>query len=442
MIKKLYIKTWGCQINEYDSDRITSHLKETKEYIMTSSLYEADLIILNTCSVRYKTQKKLYDMLGRIKQIKCKKKLIVAVGGCVAVQEKSNLFLFKNVVDIIFTPKSIDNICNLLKGYEINKCKVIDLKQFNQKKYFYYNSQHKKSLSYVPIMEGCNKFCSYCIVPYTRGREVSRNPEDIILEICNLSKIGVKEIKLLGHNVNAYDGIFKNGKKCNFSFLLHLISEIDSIQRISFISSHPNNFTKDVIDAYKRLPKIVDTLHLPVQSGSNKILKLMGRQYSIEDYKKIIFNLLEVRPKMLFSSDFIIGFPGEKDSDFNLTLKLINDIKFDNGYAFIYSPRPGTAALNIKKDKVDILEKKNRLYKIQKLLKNNYYFWSRKLLHTTQSVLVEGYSKRNKNFLFGRTFNGKIVYLQIPRTSNMLGNIINVNINKFENNCLYGEVIS
>ncbi len=429
-------------MNKYDSSKIIAYLlKYFNNFIITKNILKSDFIILNTCSVRQKAQNKLLYFFDKIKKVKIiNPNLIVAVGGCIAVQEKEKLFLKFNLIDIIFGTHNIKKLPFLIKNFQKNKNKIIYVKFTNKinkniNSINYYNSIISKS--FVSIMEGCNKFCSYCIVPFLRGKEISRTPEDIINEIYNIVNMGIVEINLLGQNVNAYSSFFNNGKKCNFSNLLYLISEIDNVKRIRFTTSHPSNFNNDLITAYKNISKIVDFLHLPVQSGSDRILKIMKRNYTINDYKKIIDNLLNIRPNMIFGSDFIVGFPTENKDDFNLTLKLIYDIKFDSSYSFIYSPRPGTKSFYMK-DNISIFEKKNRLYKLQKLLYDNSVYWNNILLNSIQEIIVEGISKRN-NFYYGRSRNNKIIYFKSGR--NLLGKLLNIKVNLIKNNCLYGKLI-
>ncbi len=430
-------------MNKYDSNKIISYLfNSSKKYFLVNSLLNADLIILNTCSVRKKAEYKLYSYLNEIKVIKKKNNnLIVIVCGCIASKEKNKLFYKWNIIDIICGTQNIKNIPILIDNFYKNKKKILDVnfsKKLKKNIFHINNNSNFLDKTFVTIMEGCNKFCSYCIVPFTRGTQISRFPEDIISEIKYLVYNGICEVNLLGQNVNSYLSYFSDGKKCNFSYLLNLISEIKGIKRIKFISSHPIDFKKDIILCYKNIPKIVDYLHLPVQSGSNRILNIMKRNYNIKYYKNIINKILDIRPNMLFGSDFIIGFPSEDDYDFNLTLKLIKEIKFDTSYAFIYSPREGTKSYNIKND-VSILIKKERLNKIQYLLNKNCIYWSKKMINSIQSVLVEGYTKRN-NYYYGRCFNNKIVYFKSNRY-NLIGNIIDIKILKNKNSSLYGIIL-
>ncbi len=430
-------------MNKYDSNKILSYLfKSSNKYILVSDLFKSDVIILNTCSVRQKAQDKLFNYLNKIESIKINNpNLIVAVGGCIATQEKGKLFSKNKIIDIIFGTQNIKDISYLINYFIKNKKKIIKI-NFNNNINKNINNLYidKKYINntYVSIMEGCDKFCSYCIVPYTRGRQISRTPMSIISEICYLSSKGICEVNLLGQNVSAYSSFLSNGKKCDFSCLLNLISEIDNIKRIKFTTSHPNDFNKDIISCYKNNSKIVDYLHLPVQSGSDRILKMMKRNYTIESYKKIIYDLLLIRPNMIFGSDFIVGFPSENDNDFKLTLNLINEIKFDNSYAFLYSPRKGTRSYEIK-DNTSLLIKKQRLYKIQNLLYNNSIYWSKKMLNTKQEVLVEGITKKN-NFYYGRSLNNKIIYFKSINNNSLIGKIINILVLYNKNSSLYGKI--
>ncbi len=443
MCKNLYIKTWGCQINKYDSDKIISYLfNSSKKYFLVDSWLKANIIILNTCSVRKKAEYKLYSYLNEIKEFKKKNNsIVVIVCGCIASKEKDKLFSKWKVIDIICGTQNIKNISFLIDNFYKNKKKIIDVNfsENIEKNIFYLNKDNNYlHNTFVTIMEGCNNFCSYCVVPYTRGKQISRSPENIIYEIKYLVSKGICEVNLLGQNVNSYISYLSNGKKCNFSYLLNLISEIDGIKRIKFTSSHPLDFKKDVILCYKNIPKIVDYLHLPVQSGSDRILNIMRRNYNIKYYKNIIYKLLNIRPNILFSTDFIVGFPSEKECDFKLTLDLIKEIKFDNSYVFIYSPRKGTKSYSIKDD-ISMLIKKKRLNKIQSLLNKNSIYWSKKMLKTNQKVLVEGYAKRN-NYYYGRCFNNKIVYFKSNRY-NLIGKIIDIKILENKNSSLYGFIL-
>ncbi len=430
-------------MNHYDSNKIKFYL-HYNNYIIVNSLLDVNIIILNTCSVRQKAQDKLFFFLDRIKDIKKKNNdIIVAVGGCVSVQEKENIFLRSNIVDIVFGPQTLHKIVDFISKFEKDKKKIIDVEFSNIEKdkdfsIDFNTNLNRRSLSYVSIMEGCNKCCAYCIVPFTRGKEISRLPENIISEICRLSLYGISEVNLLGQNVNAYCSVFKNNKKCNFSDLLKLISKIKGIKRIRFTTSHPNNFTDELINTYSKINKIVNFLHLPIQSGSNRILKLMRRNYTVKYYKELIKKILFIRKNMIFASDFIVGFPTENKKDFKLTLDLISEIKFDNSFVFIYSPRPNTISSKML-DNISIEEKKYRLNKINNLLYLNSIYWLNKMLYSTQTVLVENISNKNLGFYYGYTENNKIIYFK--GNKELLGQLVNIKIIKLYKNSLYGTLI-
>lgn len=439
-MKYIYIKTWGCQMNEYDSSMIANLLKKEKNYLLTSLIEQASILILNTCSIREKAQEKLFHQLGRWKKIKNNNpEIIIAVGGCVAVQEGKNIFKRANYVDIVFGTQTLHRLPNMISEIENNKKCTIDV-SFPKLEKFKYTPKPitTKYTEIVSIMEGCNKYCSFCIVPYTRGHELSRPCNDILFEISNLAKHGVREINLLGQNVNAYKGLTLNGKICRFSELIRLVSKINGIDRIRFITSHPIEFTDDIIAVYKDTPKLVSFLHLPVQSGSNKILKLMKRLYTVEDYKLIIKKLIIVRPNIQISSDFIVGFPGESEEDFQQTMNLIKDINFDMSFSFIYSSRPKTPAAKMK-DNITIEEKKKRLYILQNRINIQTMLWSRKMFGSTQSILVEGVSNKNIMELFGRTENNRIVTFK--GSPNMIGQFVNLKINQIHTHSLKGTLI-
>ncbi len=429
-------------MNHYDSDKILNYLKINNHKIVDNYI-DSDLIILNTCSIRKKSEYKVFNFLERLRSFKKEKdNLIICICGCLSTQEKEKIFLRNDLIDIVCGPQSIHKLNKLIYKFIKYKKKLIDIKSYKidknniNNKIFNYNNI--KLNTYVTIIEGCNKFCSYCIVPFTRGKEISRSPEKILDEICYLSNNNVCEINLLGQNVNAYSGIFNNGDLCSFSNLLNLISKINNIKRIRFTTSNPYNFSDDIINAYKNINKIVNYLHLPVQSGSNKILKLMRRKYDIEFYKDLVKRILYVRPNMIFSTDFIVGFPGESEKDFLLTLDLINELKFDHSYIFMYSPRPGTESFYMK-DNIDLIEKKRRFREIKYLIDNNIIYWNKKMLNNKYDILVEGFSKKNSKFLFGKTENNRKVYF--IGNKNMLGKIISVKINDISNkNYLYGNL--
>ncbi|QCI27276.1 tRNA (N6-isopentenyl adenosine(37)-C2)-methylthiotransferase MiaB [Buchnera aphidicola] len=437
--KKFYIKTWGCQMNEYDSLIISNMLKK-KKYIFTKIFYEADILILNTCSIREKAQEKLFHQLGRWKEIKNKNKnIIIAVGGCVANQEGKKILKRAKFIDVIFGTQTLHRLPEMIEK-KIKKNKfIIDISFPKIEKFKnIIQPMYKNYSASISIMEGCNKYCSFCIVPYTRGKEISRPFYDIIKEISLLSENGIREIQLLGQNVNSYKYIDKNNIKYTFAKLLNDIALIPKIKRIKFITSNPMDFTDDIIEMYSKIPKIVSFLHLPIQSGSNKILKLMKRPYSIQKYKNIIQKLRIARPNIQISSDFIVGFPGETQLDFEKTMKIISEINFDMSFSFIYSSRPGTPASKLK-DNISIFEKKNRLKILQKQIKIQTLNWSKKMINSTQKILVENiFDKKNNQFL-GKTENNRTVIFYSQK--NVIGKIIKVKIINKNKKFLEGQCI-
>ncbi|XBC44641.1 MAG: tRNA (N6-isopentenyl adenosine(37)-C2)-methylthiotransferase MiaB [Buchnera aphidicola (Schlechtendalia peitan)] len=435
--KKIYIKTWGCQMNEYDSSMITQLLEKKHQFKQTHIPELADVLILNTCSIREKAQEKVFHQLGRWKKLKeLNPKIIIAVGGCVATQEGKEIYKRAKYVDIIFGTQTLHRLPDMIQKIKKNNTHIIDIEfplieKFDSIEY----PTSPGATAYVTIIEGCNKFCSFCIVPYTRGHEISRPVDDILLEISILSQRGVREINLLGQNVNAYRGQTFDGKICRFSELLRLVSLIDGIDRIRFTTNNPIEFTDDIIDVYSDIKKIVSFLHLPVQSGSNRILKLMKRAHNIQEYKNIIKKIIKNRPNIQISSDFIVGFPGETQEDFEETLQFIKDMNFDMSFSFIYSSRPGTPASELP-DTLTIDEKKQRLYTLQKLINQNTKSWNEKMLGSIQSVLIEGPSRKNPMELYGRTENNRIVNFE--GNPNMIGKFVNLKITKINSNSLKG----
>ncbi|WP_343153417.1 tRNA (N6-isopentenyl adenosine(37)-C2)-methylthiotransferase MiaB [Buchnera aphidicola (Mindarus keteleerifoliae)] len=442
-MKKIHIKTWGCQMNEYDSSIISNlFLLNKKKYCLTDTPFKADVLILNTCSIREKAKEKLFHQLGRWKKIKEKNpKIIIAVGGCVATQEGKEIYNRANYVDIIFGTQTIHRLPNMINEIQKNKTFLIDISFPTEEKFdSLLEPRVSKLSSYVSIMEGCNKYCSFCIVPYTRGVEVSRKCDDVLFEIVSLAKKGIKEIHLLGQNVNAYKGETAYGGICSFSELIELIAEIKEIKRIRFTTSHPVEFTRKIINVYEKVPKLVNFLHLPVQSGSNRILKLMKRGHTISDYKKIISELLLIRPKMQISSDFIVGFPGETKKDFYKTIKLIEEINFDMSFSFIYSPRPGTPASIMKDNETSYSEKKIRLDLLQKRIRKQALNWTKKMMNSIQIILVEGVSKKNISELYGKTENNRTAYFQ--GLSTMIGKFVKIKITNTFINSVRGIFIN
>ncbi len=352
MQKKLFIKTFGCQMNEYDSDKMADVLGVSDDLVKTDTIEDADVVLFNTCSVREKAQEKVFSDLGRVRELKLKNpNLVIGVGGCVASQEGAAIIKRAPYVDVVFGPQTLHRLPDLLKQRRDTGRPQIDI-SFPEIEKFDHLPPAKTDgpTAFVSIMEGCSKYCSYCVVPYTRGEEVSRRFDDVLAEIGQLAAQGVHEITLLGQNVNAFRGEMADGESADFALLIEYIAEIDGIERIRYVTSHPKEFTQRLIDVYARVPKLVNHLYLPAQHGSDKILAAMKRGYTGLEYKSIIRRLREVRPEMAVSSDFIVGFPGETEADFEALMKLIDDIGFDNSFSFIFSPRPGTPAANLTDD--------------------------------------------------------------------------------------------
>ena len=437
MDKKLYIKTYGCQMNEYDSGKISDLLAESDAVSETSAPDEADIILFNTCSVREKAEEKVFSDLGRIKHLKRKNpNLIVGVGGCVASQEGANIVKRAPYVDIVFGPQTLHRIPSMIRKVQNDRKSQIDISFPEIEKFDHLPTKSRSSATaFVSIMEGCSKYCSFCVVPYTRGTEFSRSVFDIIPEVRYLVKNGVKEITFLGQNVNAY---YDRKEKLDFASLLELASSINGLERIRYTSSHPREVTSSLIKAYKRLPKLVDQLHLPVQSGSDKILSAMKRGYTALEYKSIIKKLRLSRPSLSLTSDFIVGFPGETDNDFEKTLNLVDELKFDGSYSFAYSDRPGTPAAQLPK-KIDKITKFARLKILQEKLDKYALHHSYEMLGKNENVLIEGLSKRNTKELMGRTQNNRVVNL--IGTTNLIGKIIPVLITDVKKHSLRGELI-
>ena len=441
MSKKLHIKTWGCQMNEYDSQKMADLLDATNGYQLTEEAGEADVILLNTCSIREKAQEKVFHQLGRWKLLKDDKPdLIIGVGGCVASQEGDSIRQRAPFVDVIFGPQTLHRLPEMIKQVQGNKgSSVVDISFPEIEKFDRLPEPKAEGPSaFVSIMEGCSKYCTFCVVPYTRGEEVSRPLDDVLLEVAQLAEQGVREVNLLGQNVNAYRGETHDGEICYFSDLLRYVAAIDGIDRIRYTTSHPVEFTPDIIDAYADVPELVDHLHLPVQSGSDRILNLMKRGHTAIEYKSTIRKLRKIRPNLSMSSDFIIGFPGESKADFEATMNLINDIGFDMSFSFIYSARPGTPAADLPDD-VTEQEKKERLYVLQNRITQMAQQISRQMFGTEQRILVEGPSKKNPMELRGRTENNRVVNFEGPHS--VIGQFVDVRITEALPNSLRGELI-
>lgn len=427
MTKKLHIKTWGCQMNEYDSSKMADLLASTHGYQLTEIPEEADLLLLNTCSIREKAQEKVFSLLGHWKLLKEKNpELIIGVGGCVASQEGEHLRQRAPCVDVIFGPQTLHRLPEMINHVQSTHSPVVDISFPEIEKFDRLPEPRAEGpTAFVSIMEGCNKYCTFCVVPYTRGEEVSRPSDDILFEIAQLAAQGVREVNLLGQNVNAYRGATYDGDICSFAELLRLVAAIDGIDRVRFTTSHPIEFTDDIIDVYRDTPELVSFLHLPVQSGSDRILTMMKRAHTALEYKAIIRKLRQARPDIQISSDFIIGFPGETQQDFEQTMKLVADVRFDTSYSFIYSPRPGTPAADLPDD-VSEEEKKQRLHILQQRITQQAMEISREMVGTVQRILVEGTSRKNVMELAGRTENNRVVNFE--GTPEMIGKFVDVEI--------------
>ncbi|KGQ54899.1 tRNA (N6-isopentenyl adenosine(37)-C2)-methylthiotransferase MiaB [Gallibacterium anatis] len=440
MTQKLHIKTWGCQMNEYDSAKMADLLNSTHGLELTENAEEADILLLNTCSIREKAQEKVFHQLGRWKDLKKQNPdLIIGVGGCVASQEGEHIRDRAPYVDIIFGPQTLHRLPEMVNQIRGGKSAVVDISFPEIEKFDRLPEPRAEGpTAFVSIMEGCNKYCSFCVVPYTRGEEVSRPVDDVLFEIAQLAEQGVREVNLLGQNVNAYRGPTHDGGICSFAELLRLVAAIDGIDRLRFTTSHPIEFTDDIIDVYRDTPELVSFLHLPVQSGSDRILSMMKRNHTALEYKAIIRKLREARPDIQISSDFIVGFPGETAQDFEQTMNLIAQVNFDMSFSFIYSARPGTPAADMPDD-VSEEEKKQRLYLLQERINQQASQFSRRMLGTEQRILVEGPSKKDIMELTGRTENNRIV--NFVGSPDMIGKFVDVKITDVYTNSLRGEVV-
>ncbi|MGC7561187.1 tRNA (N6-isopentenyl adenosine(37)-C2)-methylthiotransferase MiaB [Pasteurella sp. PK-2025] len=440
MTQKLHIKTWGCQMNEYDSSKMADLLNSTHGLELTEIPEEADVLLLNTCSIREKAQEKVFHQLGRWKELKKQKPgLVIGVGGCVASQEGEHIRTRAPYVDIIFGPQTLHRLPEMINQIRGGKSSVVDISFPEIEKFDRLPEPRAEGpTAFVSIMEGCNKYCSFCVVPYTRGEEVSRPVDDILFEIAQLAEQGVREVNLLGQNVNAYRGATYDGGICTFAELLRLVAAIDGIDRLRFTTSHPIEFTEDIIDVYRDTPELVSFLHLPVQSGSDRVLSMMKRNHTALEYKSIIRKLRAVRPNIQISSDFIVGFPGESAEDFEQTMNLIAQVNFDMSFSFIYSARPGTPAADMPDDVTED-EKKQRLYVLQQRINNQAAQFSRAMLGTEQRVLVEGPSKKDLMELTGRTETNRIV--NFVGTPDMIGKFVDIKITDVFTNSLRGDVV-
>ncbi|ANN27333.1 tRNA-i(6)A37 methylthiotransferase [Vibrio vulnificus] len=427
-------------MNEYDSSKMADLLNAANGYELTEEPEEADVLLLNTCSIREKAQEKVFHQLGRWKTLKDKKPgVVIGVGGCVATQEGDHIRERAPFVDVIFGPQTLHRLPEMIKQSQSEDAPVMDISFPEIEKFDSLPEPRAEgATAFVSIMEGCSKYCTYCVVPYTRGEEVSRPMDDVLYEIAQLAEQGVREVNLLGQNVNAYRGPMHDGEICSFAELLRLVASIDGIDRIRFTTSHPLEFTDDIIAVYEDTPELVSFLHLPVQSGSDRILTMMKRPHTGIEYKSIIRKLRKARPDIQISSDFIVGFPGETDKDFQDTMKLIKDVDFDMSFSFIFSPRPGTPAADYPCD-LSEETKKERLYELQQQINAQAMRYSRLMLGTEQRVLVEGPSKKNLMELRARTENNRVVNFE--GSADLIGQFVDVKITDVFANSLRGEIV-
>ncbi|MCG9052680.1 tRNA (N6-isopentenyl adenosine(37)-C2)-methylthiotransferase MiaB [Laribacter hongkongensis] len=440
-MKKLYIKTFGCQMNEYDSDKMADVLGLAEEIVKTDSPDDADIILFNTCSVREKAQEKVFSDLGRVRPLKeARPDLIIGVGGCVASQEGDTIVKRAPYVDVVFGPQTLHRLPQLISQRRESGAAQVDISFPEIEKFDHLPpARVEGAAAFVSVMEGCSKYCTFCVVPYTRGEEVSRPLDDVLTEVAGLAQQGVKEITLLGQNVNAYRGAMADGEIADFACLLECVHEIPGVERIRFTTSHPREFTPRIIDCYARLPKLVSHLHLPVQSGADRVLAAMKRGYTALEYKSIIRKLRAIRPDLCLSSDFIIGFPGETDEDFEKTRKLVEELEFDASFVFIYSPRPGTPAADLPDDTPHEVKVK-RLQTLTELLDRKTFEINQSMVGTVQTVLVEGISRRDSNELAARSANNRIVnFVGQPR---LIGQMVEVVITEALRHSVRGEILT
>jgi tRNA-2-methylthio-N6-dimethylallyladenosine synthase len=438
---KLYIKTHGCQMNEYDSGKMADVLAASHGLELTDREEEADVILINTCSIREKAQEKVFSQLGRWKKLKRENpQVVIGVGGCVASQEGEAIIKRAPIVDMVFGPQTLHRLPSMLDEVRAEGAHPVDVSFPEVEKFDSLPEPGAQGGSaFVSVMEGCSKYCTYCVVPYTRGEEISRPFDDVIAECATLAGKGVREINLLGQNVNAYRGPMHDGTMADLALLIHYVSAIDGIERIRFTTSHPVEFSQSLIDAFGEVPKLANYLHLPVQSGSDRVLSLMKRGHTAIEYKQKIRRIREKRPDIALSSDFIVGFPGETDRDFEDTMKLIRDLDFDQSFSFIFSARPGTPAANLPDD-TPMEVKKERLMRLQEQINTQAARYSRAMVGTTQRVLVEGTSKKDPRQLSGRTENNRVV--NFDGNQRLVGHFADVIITEALSNSLRGRVVT
>ena len=443
-MKKVFIKTQGCQMNEYDSEKMLDVLSHECDMQITKNETEADVLLLNTCSIREKAQEKVFSQLGQWRSLKeSNPNLLIGVGGCVASQEGDALAKRSRHVDVVFGPQTIHRLPELFELAENKKKAVVDI-SFPEIEKFDCLPEPKADgpTAYVSIMEGCSKYCTYCVVPYTRGEEFSRPLKDVMCEVEALAEQGVREVTLLGQNVNGYRGLDEHDEIIDFSLLIYFVSKVNGIERIRYTSSHPIEFSENLINAYAEVPELVNHVHLPAQSGSDSVLSAMKRGHTALEFKSIIRKLRKYRPNVSISSDFIVGFPGETDKDFEDTLKFVEEIGFDQSYSFIYSRRPGTPAASFD-DEVKLERKKERLQRLQSLINRMSSENSNSMLDTDQIVLVEGLSKKSDEEYSGRTENNRVVHFSVPQEVKdpVIGTFVRLNISDVFSNSLRGTYL-
>ncbi len=438
--KKVFIKTFGCQMNEYDSDKMADVMQAAEGYEPTQDVEEADLILFNTCSVREKAQEKVFSDLGRVKHLK-ERGAIIGVGGCVASQEGAAIIERAPYVDLVFGPQTLHRLPELIARRQRDQRSQVDISFPEIEKFDHLPpARVEGATAFVSIMEGCSKYCSYCVVPYTRGEEVSRPFDDVLTEVAGLAAQGVREVTLLGQNVNAYRGkMGDTADIADFALLIEYVAEIPGIERIRYTTSHPNEFTPRLIETYARVPKLVSHLHLPVQHGSDRILMAMKRGYTAMEYKSTIRKLRAIRPQLALSSDFIVGFPGETEDDFQKMMKLIEDVGYDNSFSFIFSPRPGTPAAQLHDDTPHEV-KLRRLQHLQATIEDNVRRISASRVGTVQKVLVEGPSRKDPTELSGRTECNRVVNFKAP--PRLAGQMVDITITEAYPHSLRGEVVT
>jgi tRNA-2-methylthio-N6-dimethylallyladenosine synthase len=438
-MKKLYIRTYGCQMNEYDSDKMADVLNASEAFEKTDDPAEADVILFNTCSVRENAQERVFHALGRLRPLKqARPELIIGVGGCVASQEGAVIIDRAPHVDVVFGPQTLHRLPQLIEARRRSGRSQVDISFPEIEKFDALPAAKVEGCTaFVSIMEGCSKYCSFCVVPYTRGEEVSRPFDDVLTEIAGLADQGIKEITLLGQNVNAYRGTMSDGETADFALLLEYLAEMPGIERLRYTTSHPREFTQRLIDSYRRLPQLVDHVHLPVQSGSDRILSAMKRGYTALEYKSIIRRLRAARPRVSIATDFIVGFPGETEQDFEQTMQLVEDVGFDDSYSFMYSPRPGTPAADFA-EQVPLATKQERLGRLQAALNASAKAISERMVGSDERILIEGASRKNPRELAGRTSNNRVVNFSGSRR--LIGNLVDVHITAALAHTLRGEV--